>query len=185
MERVYLVGTVKAYSRTYMVLVDSDLFVKVRFVDGKLSLSGVVGPLANGNCRGGAGQINMRFAHRNPLDDDPRYSNLTQPAEITFSPGWDAVKWLDLLDVWEIWHLNDMRSGSPAQKPCSCGLPRKSLRKGVCQNGRRRVKPGWERAQVWFGAVKGRGAGGGDCLFGIVAGESEETVVGLALYQGG
>lgn len=87
------------------------VFLKVEVTeDGRLSISGVIGPQPSGDCLGGAGQISMEYAHRNPADNDRRYDHPTQPSELRFTPGWTAEKWLDLLDIWEKWHLNDMRA---------------------------------------------------------------------------
>ena len=91
------------------------MFIKAEY-DGRLSLTGVVGPKKNGDANGGCGQIDMEFAHRDPAHDDSRYDHPTPPEDITFAPGWDRDKWLDLLDVWRRWHLNDMRAGNPAQE---------------------------------------------------------------------
>lgn len=88
-----------------------SIFCKVTYTeDGRLSFGGVIGPKANGNAAGGAGQIDMEFAHRNPADNDDRYSHLFSPEEITFTPGWDEDLWLDFLDAWKNWHLNDMHA---------------------------------------------------------------------------
>ncbi len=90
----------------------TSVFCKIELTeDGRLSISGVEGPTASGDCIGGAGQIGMHYAHRNPANDDRRSSSLTRPEDFTFAPGWDAERWLDFLDVWKRWHLNDM---SPA-----------------------------------------------------------------------
>lgn len=83
--------------------------VNIEYVNGRLSLTGSHG-------RGSGGQIDMRFKHRSPADDDPRTTNPIGVHEFRFYPGWDANKWLDLLDVWNRWHLNDMKAGSPAQE---------------------------------------------------------------------
>ncbi len=50
------------------------LFAKIEIDNGKLSISGVIGPMKSGNARGGCGQIDMEFAHRNPAHDDQRYN---------------------------------------------------------------------------------------------------------------
>jgi hypothetical protein len=39
-----------------------------------------------------------------------------QPEEIRFAKGWNKETWLDLLDVWKRWHLNDMRSACDHQR---------------------------------------------------------------------
>jgi len=92
-----------------------NLFCKIEIEKGKLSISGVIGPSRNGNCSA-CGQIDMEFAHRNPADNDDRYSSLTQPTDITFAPGWDTEKWFDFLDIWNRWHLNDMRPSCEHQR---------------------------------------------------------------------
>jgi hypothetical protein len=77
---------------------DSSLYEKVTNQSGKLSITGVEGPLANGNALGASGQIIM---HEWLLK--------------TYADGWDADKVGKLREVWEDWHLNDMRAGTPAQ----------------------------------------------------------------------
>lgn len=87
-----------------------SVYVEVRYTTGgNLSLSGVVGPRSSGNCYGSCGQIDMGFAHRDAADDDSRYSSPIPAADFTFAPDWSADLWLDLLDVWKRWHLNDWR----------------------------------------------------------------------------
>lgn len=92
------------------------IFIEIEYKDGRLSISGIVGPRRNGNARGGCGQIDMEFAHRNPEDNDARYAHPVQPSELYFAKGWNAGKWLDLLDAWKRWHLNDMRAGCKHQR---------------------------------------------------------------------
>lgn len=92
------------------------VFCKIEYKDGKLSISGVIAPLRSGNAMGGCGQISMEFKHRNEIDDDARYTNLIPPEHFDFSPGWDGEKWLDFLDVWKQWHLNDMSPCCTHQK---------------------------------------------------------------------
>lgn len=107
MKKTVRIGSLKGYGNVYC---------KIEFENEKLSISGVMGPLNNGNCRGGCGQINMEFEHRNPEDNDDRYRERIKPTEFTFAPGWDSEKWLDFLDVWKRWHLNDMRPRCEHQK---------------------------------------------------------------------
>jgi hypothetical protein len=76
-----------------------NTFVKIEFKDGKLSISGVEGPKANGDCRGGCGQIVM--------------SGLSVEE---YAPGWDAEKVQRFAEVWDHWHLNDMRAGCEHQR---------------------------------------------------------------------
>ena len=92
------------------------VFLKIEIKDDVLSISGVIGPLPSGNAKGGCGQIDMEFAHRNPAQDDTRYSKPTPASALRFAPGWNTTKWLDLLDIWHKWHLNNMRSGCEHQR---------------------------------------------------------------------
>jgi hypothetical protein len=73
-----------------------------------LSISGVEGPLHSGNCLGSCGQIEMGFKHKNPAHDDTR-SDLISPADIEFAPGWSNRMWLEFLEIWHEWHMNDCR----------------------------------------------------------------------------
>jgi len=83
--------------------------------DGRLSISGVIGPLPSGNALGACGQIDMEFHHRNPAHNDKRYDNPTRPSDIRFRPGWTVTKWYQFLDDWKTYHLNDMHAGCKHQ----------------------------------------------------------------------
>lgn len=72
-------------------------FCKIKFVDGKLSISGVEGPLSNGNCRGSCGQIN-------PLEPKALHE------------GWTFQMLHRLNEIWDEYHLNDMKAGTPEQE---------------------------------------------------------------------
>lgn len=78
---------------------------------GVLSISGVIGPRRDGESIGGAGQICMEFAHRNPARNDARTARLIYPDDIRFAEGWDRKRWLTFLAIWDRWHMND---ASPA-----------------------------------------------------------------------
>jgi hypothetical protein len=93
-----------------------SLYVRAEYKDGKLSISGVIGPLPTGDALGCCGQIEMEFSHRDPKDDDTRYSQPIKPSEIRFAPGWNVTLWLDLLDIWHRWHMNDTIAGSKVQE---------------------------------------------------------------------
>ncbi len=79
---------------------DGKVFVTVKFTDGRLSISGVVGPTSDGDSRGSAGQINMGLT----VDDFK-----------SFGKGFNRAQVQELFNVWEKYHLNDMQAGSPAQ----------------------------------------------------------------------
>lgn len=74
-----------------------NLFVKIKFIDGKLSITGVEGPKSNGDCCGSCGQINM---------DD---WGITE-----YAHGFDGQIEDKLRDIWTSYHLNDTQAGTPA-----------------------------------------------------------------------
>lgn len=100
MDKIVRIGTIpQGKSR-------ASVFCQIQIKDGRLSISGVIGPTQSGNARGGCGQIDIEFAHRNPKDNDKRYSCPVQPEEFNFALGWNKNKWFTLLDIWQKWHLN-------------------------------------------------------------------------------
>lgn len=115
MKKVVRIGTISVYSGKLGSRVTASIFCKIKYKDDNLSISGVVGPMRNGDALGSSGQIDMDFAHRDPKDNDRRTTEPIKPEEITFAPGWDAEKWLDFLDIWKRWHLNDMKAGCKHQ----------------------------------------------------------------------
>lgn len=76
-----------------------EVFCKIKLSNGRLSITGVEGPLRDGDCKGACGQIVML---------EWRMSN--------YATGWNAELVTRFREVWERWHLNDMRAGSPAQE---------------------------------------------------------------------
>lgn len=74
-----------------------NVYCKITFNAGRLSITGVEGPKANGDAIGGCGQIEM---HMGDYETD----------RWTFAPGWDADTLARFLSVWSDWHLNDMRA---------------------------------------------------------------------------
>lgn len=79
---------------------EGDVFVAVEWDGARLSLSGVEGPLRNGDARGGAGQITEAL------------DRITELGE-----GWGShVTVVRLRQLWERWHLNDMRPGCEHQR---------------------------------------------------------------------
>lgn len=67
------------------------VFVVVEYDGTRLSLTGVEGPLPNGNAVGSAGQIDLQ------IDD--------------LGPEWSGQMVQRLRALWSRWHLNDMRPG--------------------------------------------------------------------------
>lgn len=75
-------------------------FCSIEYDGKRLLIKGVEGPLKNGNAKGGCGQIVM---HLKPESFD------------SFAPGWDADLVRRFLEVWDKWHLNNMRAGNAEQ----------------------------------------------------------------------
>ncbi len=97
-KRVLNPGKVKSYTqRGGEILV--PLFVSVEFKDSKLSITGVEGPQKGGSCYGSCGQC---------VDALDRIEE--------FSTQWDPGACLVLRDIWNAWHLNDMRAGCEHQR---------------------------------------------------------------------
>ena len=65
-------------------------FAKIEFDGKRLSICGVVGPLSNGNCRGGAGQCVEKIRAGSPTAE------------------WTEEMLNKFCDIWDRWHLNDM-----------------------------------------------------------------------------
>lgn len=75
------------------------LFVTIEYKDGRLSITGVEGPLSSGDCRGSCGQTGIR-ADITPNDKE----------------GWTTETVDRLRQIWDRWHLNDMRPGCEHQQ---------------------------------------------------------------------
>lgn len=89
-----------SYSKTRTRFV--PVFARVEYgADGRLSISGVVGPRATGNCVGSCGQINMSFKEY----DKRGHMTLN---DLRLAPGWTRAKLRQFFDIWDRWHLNDM-----------------------------------------------------------------------------
>ena len=69
-----------------------SVYAHIYYHNGKLTITGVEGPLASGHCLGSAGQI------KNYLIDFDH-----------FAPDWDQSKIQTFATVWDKWHNNDLR----------------------------------------------------------------------------
>lgn len=74
-----------------------DFFSKISCRDGRLSITGVEGPMRNGDCEGSCGQC-------------------TDFVVTNFAEGWNTELMERFRAVWLRWHLNDLTAGSPAQE---------------------------------------------------------------------
>lgn len=92
------IGRIPGYRKT-----GSPVFAKVAYRDGRLSISGVEGPMPSGDAHGGCGQIVMSW------NDD-------YLASVELARGWTLPMLAQFRETWKRWHLNDMRAGSPIQE---------------------------------------------------------------------
>lgn len=76
---------------------EGNVFCKIKFDGKKLSISGIEGPMRNGDCRGSCGQI---------LD----HITISE-----FADGWSKELANQFVSYWSDWHLNDMQAGTPKQ----------------------------------------------------------------------
>lgn len=79
-------------------------FATIEWDGKKLSLTGVIGPLANGDARGSCGQI------------DATLRDYSERDELRAAPNLATEDVSRLLEVWDRWHLNDMRAGCEHQR---------------------------------------------------------------------
>lgn len=114
MNKIVRIGTLPAGYPARRV----DVFAKIEFKDGKLSISGTVGPMSNGDAHGSSGQFIMSFKEY----DDRGHDTL---ANIEPAPGWDVASIKRFFDAWDTWHLNDMRAGCEHQRGSDWDTSRK------------------------------------------------------------
>lgn len=77
---------------------NGSVYCKIQYKEGKLSITGVEGPMRNGDAKGSCGQIVM-----SGLD-------IKQ-----YAPGWTTQLDSQFREVWKRWHLNDMRANCEHQ----------------------------------------------------------------------
>jgi len=92
---VYRIGTIETHNSRRI-----GYYVCAVYADGKLSLQGVEGPTASGDCIGSCGQAS----------DSLTCASL-QPGE-----GWTRAKAKRLAAIWAEWHLSQMRPYDSAMK---------------------------------------------------------------------
>jgi len=85
------------------------IFAKIEYKNGNLSISGVVGPKSNGDAAGSCGQIIMGFKEY----DKRGYALL---ADLKPAPEWDQEMLRKFFDIWDRWHLNDMKASCEHQR---------------------------------------------------------------------
>ena len=100
-DQKFYCGSGERFFPVYIVITDER---------GYLSFTGVQAPIHGGNANGGCGQINMEYNHRNPAENDTRYSTPIMPDELRFSKDWDVDTWYSLLHLWHEYHLKKVES---------------------------------------------------------------------------
>lgn len=105
-KKIVRIGTKKEYN-SKGVEVDANIFCEIKYEkkqDDKyvLSITGVVGPSANGGALGSCGQICM--------------SALADIDEVSPAPKWDKSMISQFMQIWDTWHLNDMNAATPEMK---------------------------------------------------------------------
>lgn len=73
-------------------------FVEIEYNDGSLSIYGVIGPMGNGEARGSCGQCVEEIRKGKPVK------------------GWSQEMLNALCEIWDRWHLNDLRPFCKHQK---------------------------------------------------------------------
>ena len=76
----------------------TDAYAKIRYDGKRLSISGVIGPMRSGNCKGSAGQCVEEIRKGIPTKE------------------WNREMLDKFCDIWERWHLNDLHAGCEHQR---------------------------------------------------------------------
>ncbi|GBU06539.1 hypothetical protein EDD74_11939 [Faecalimonas umbilicata] len=106
---------------------DVYAYAKIEYEDGGLSICGVVGPKRNGDCTGSAGQCVDEIRNGKPTED------------------WTNEMLQKFCDIWERWHLNDMRPYCKHQR--ELGWVEQSQEKVKVMKWDR-TKETWEKARA-------------------------------------
>lgn len=76
-----------------------NAYARIEFSDdGRLSICGVIGPMSNGDCKGGAGQCEDEIRKGMPTSE------------------WTPEMLSKFCDIWDKWHLNDMHAECEHQR---------------------------------------------------------------------
>lgn len=106
--KIVRIGTQKEYNNRGLE-VDADIFCKIEYRAKKddagkfeMRISGVIGPKSNGDALGSCGQIYI--------------SSMAEIEKIKPAPHWTKAKIKQFMQIWDEWHLNDMRAATPEMK---------------------------------------------------------------------
>lgn len=97
MEKVIRLGIVRPERTEH----GYNVYAKIQVKNGRLSISGVEGPLPGGHCRGSCGQIDM---------------SINADSFAKLGKGWTKTLLEGFFKVWKDWHLNDLTAGCEHQQ---------------------------------------------------------------------
>ena len=103
-DKVIRVGVVPVNDR-----LGSNLYAKIKYDGTRLSISGVVGPLKNGHCQGGCGQIIFELKE---YGQEGFYTL----SDVRPAPNWTPEMIKQFFDAWNEWHLNDLQAACEHQR---------------------------------------------------------------------
>ena len=83
---------------------NAEVYCHIQYAKGKLSITGVVEPTRDGDCKGGCGQITDELASIN-----------------VYASGWNDERIAYFATIWDRWHLNDMRPACEHQRTLGWG----------------------------------------------------------------
>ena len=101
-----------AFKHHILVGADADglkVFATIKWDGRRISLTAVVGPMLNGDCKGSCGQC---------VDDVARCTPI-EPVTVAMRDR--------LITLWHLWHLNDMRAGCEHQRAAGWDSTKLSL----------------------------------------------------------
>jgi len=113
-----------------------NVFVEVQYKEGRLSLVGVEGPMLNGNCKGGCGQIQDNFMLPNGKIQEG-YS---------LRPLWNEAMLMGLRMIWDAYHLNDLKAGCQHQE--DAGYTYDKNKGHLCPICNYNIGHGWNTQEV-------------------------------------
>jgi hypothetical protein len=93
-KKIVRLGTIPEHHSGYSKKMPANIFCEIKFEGKRLSITGVIGPLSNGDAVGSCGQIDTTLRERR--------------SEIKLAAGWTDPMLDRFLAVWDEWHLNDM-----------------------------------------------------------------------------
>lgn len=108
-----------------------QVYCKIEFKEGVLTISGVHGPYTSGDCTGSCGQIQ---------------DELLQSEDVTFNKGWNKAIYHKFINIWNKWHLNDLHAECEHQEALE--LTWSNAPGSICPLCGWKLGHGWSRREV-------------------------------------